>query len=78
MLVRSRPATRSNRAPRLRGRPQEEPTMKHARVIAHRTKPDGSRVMWVACPICDRRHWLPDAPAGRCSRRPGEFTTKRK
>lgn len=34
----------------------------------------GRRLVNVVCPVCDHRHWLPDAATGRCSRQPGGFT----
>ena len=47
---------------------------KRAKVIAHRTLADGRRFVCVVCCVCDRRHWLPDRPDGRCPRKPGQFT----
>jgi hypothetical protein len=48
--------------------------VKRASVRQRRTLQDGHRVINVVCPICDHRHWLPDAVTGRCPRRPGAFT----
>ena len=31
----------------------------------------------VHCPVCKSRHWLPDQPTGRCSRKPGPNFTIR-
>ena len=47
--------------------------MKAAKVIARRRTRDGGVVLHVVCPVCDRRHWVPAADIGYCSRRPGEF-----
>lgn len=46
--------------------------MRAAKVVARRIAHDGSRVVWVVCPHCDRRHWC-QAAAGvvECSRLPG-------
>jgi hypothetical protein len=47
--------------------------MKRAVIRQRRTDRDGRRLINIVCPVCDRRHWLPDAAAGDCPRRPGQF-----
>lgn len=48
--------------------------MKTALIRQRRTLADGRRLVNVACPMCDRRHWIPAAGTGKCPRRPGRFT----
>ena len=48
--------------------------MKRAKIVAHRQGANGHRLVGIVCPVCQRRHWLPDQPTGRCPRRPGRFT----
>lgn len=45
--------------------------MKRAPVRQRRTLADGRRLLCVACPVCDGRHWLPVAEFGTCPRKPG-------
>lgn len=48
--------------------------MKRAKVIHRRTLADGRMMVNVACPVCDRRHWLPRTEVGHCPRRCRRFT----
>ena len=48
--------------------------MKRAIIRQRRTLADGRRLVCIVCPICDHRHWTPDADTGTCPRRPGPFT----
>jgi hypothetical protein len=50
--------------------------MRRATVRGRRTDIDGRRLVNVVCPVCDHRHWIPDAGTGECSRRPGSFTVR--
>lgn len=47
--------------------------MKRATVRQRRTLVDGRRLVNVACPVCEHRHWLPDTGTGRCPRKSGSF-----
>lgn len=47
--------------------------MKRAKIVHRRTLADGSTVVNVCCPVCDRRHWLPLAAVGHCPRKCGRF-----
>ncbi len=48
--------------------------VKRAPVRQRRTTADGRRFVNVVCPVCDRRHWLPESNTGICPRRSGHFT----
>jgi hypothetical protein len=49
--------------------------VKRAKIAQRRTLADGKTVVYVVCPLCDHRHWLPLSHTGECPRRrPGRFT----
>jgi hypothetical protein len=48
--------------------------MNRAQIRQRRTDHTGRQLVNVVCPVCDRRHWMPDDDTGCCTRKPGTFT----
>jgi hypothetical protein len=48
--------------------------VKRATVRQRRSDAADRQLVNVVCPVCDGRHWLPEADTGCCTRRPGTFT----
>jgi hypothetical protein len=48
--------------------------MRAAIVKQRRRLADGRRLVQVACPHCEHRHWLPEAVTGFCARRNSTFS----
>ena len=47
--------------------------MKAAVIRARRRLADGRRMLQVVCPLCEHRHWMPEAPVGFGGRRQAGF-----